>query len=87
MKQIVYIVVLEYYDGVEFSVHSTEQKAKKSSKTILSSYPTLYHIGEKQIPSLSKRYDILKKIPSNNAKISPLVKDLRIPEIRTNELK
>jgi hypothetical protein len=65
----------------------TEQKAKKSSKTILSSYPTLYHIGEKQIPSLSKRYDILKKIPSNNAKISPLVKDLRIPEIRTNELK
>ena len=30
MKQNVYIVVLEYSDGVEFSVHSTEQKAKKS---------------------------------------------------------
>ena len=30
MKQYVYIAVLEYPDSVEFSVHSTEQKAKKT---------------------------------------------------------
>ena len=54
MKQYVYIAVLEYSDSVEFSVHSTEQKAKKSLanslKNIIKNYseeledtPEKYH--------------------------------------------
>ena len=54
MKQYVYIAVLEYPDSVEFSVHSTEQKAKKSLanslKNIIKNYseeledtPEKYH--------------------------------------------
>ena len=59
------------------------ENSNKIKKTIITAYPILYHIGEKQIPSLNKNYYIMKKEETNNVSINPLIKYLRLPEIKT----
>ena len=54
---------------------------------IISSYPILYHIWEKQLPNLEKYYYIIKKWEANNISINSLIKDLRLPEIKTKSFK
>lgn len=55
--------------------------------SIFTSYPLLYHIWEKQIPSLSSNYKILKQDPTKKISINGILKDLRLPEISTSPLK
>lgn len=56
-------------------------------KTILTSYPILYHIGENQIPNLKNNYYIIKKWSNNDISVNSFIKYLRLPEIKTNSFK
>jgi hypothetical protein len=58
-------------------------QTNKIKNTIIAAYPILYHIGENQIPSLSKSYYIIREWESKNVSINPLIKYLRLPEIKT----
>jgi hypothetical protein len=58
-------------------------QTNKIKNTIIAAYPILYHIGENQIPSLSKNYYIIREWESKNVSINPLIKYLRLPEIKT----
>lgn len=63
--------------------NNENDKPSKIKNTIISAYPILYHIGEKQIPSLSKKYYIMKNEDTKDISINPLIKYLRLPDIKT----
>lgn len=72
----------------DFSGEKEELVVKKNPiSTILTAYPRLYHIWEKQLPSLDKNYYLIKKQNTTSPTISSLIRDLRLPEIKTNALK
>jgi hypothetical protein len=62
-------------------------KWNKIKNTIISSYPILYHIWENQIPSLKKSFYIMKNLETKDILINPLIKYLRLPEIKTKWFK
>ena len=78
---------INYTDDNAFWEISTwdneNENTNKIKKTIIAAYPILYHIWEKQIPNLSKNYYIMKKENTNNVSVNPLIKYLKLPEIKT----
>jgi len=82
--------VINYIENEAFNedFNSTEiQTEDNKNHTILSAYPILYHIWKKQIPDLNDEYYLIKKQDNNNVTINSILKDLRLPEIKTNGIK
>lgn len=71
----------------EINSWNENNETNKPKNSIISWYPILYHIWEKQIPNLDKNYYIIKDSETDEISINPLIKYLRIPEIKTKAFK